>query len=160
MIRRVAAADVRRLRHLVLRPNQPFEETRYPADDDRATVHFAAFAGERLVGVASLYREDRPGAGPEAADADGWRLRGMAAGWRLRGMATDPAVRGQGHGRALLAACVEHVAGAEGGELWCNARLVAVPFYRAAGFEVVGDEFDIPGIGPHYVMRRFVPSAG
>ena len=151
MIRRVAAADVRPLRHLVLRPNQPFDQTRYPGDDDRATAHFAAFAGDRLVGVASLYREARPGAGPKGADADGWRLRGMA---------TDPTVRGQGHGRALLAACVEHVAGAEGGELWCNARLVAVPFYRAAGFEVVGDEFDIPGIGAHYVMRRFVPSAG
>ncbi len=157
MIRRVTAADVRPLRHLVLRPNQPFEQTRYPGDDHPDTVHFGAFAGDRLVGVASLYREDRPGAGPEAT---GWRLRGMAAGWRLRGMATDPEARGRGHGRRLLSASVDHVAAAQGGELWCNARLVAVPFYRAAGFEVVGGEFDIPGIGPHYVMRRFVPSAG
>ena len=148
MIRRVAAADVRPLRHLVLRPNQPFEQTRYPGDDDPDTVHFGAFAGDRLVGVASLYREARPGAGP------------AATGWRLRGMATDPGARGLGHGRRLLSASVAHVAGADGGELWCNARLSAVAFYRAAGFEVVGDEFDIAGVGPHHVMRRFVPSAG
>ena len=69
-------------------------------------------------------------------------------------MATDAAVRGAGFGAALLAACIEHAAASGGGELWCNARLVAVEFYRRAGFEVVSEEFDIPGIGPHRVMAR------
>lgn len=148
MIRRVRAADIRPLRHLALRPGQPFEQTVYAGDDDPATVHFGAFAEEGLVGAASLYREDRPGHG------------GAAPGWRLRGMATDPGARGLGHGRALLAACVDHVAGAGGGELWCNARSAATGFYRAAGFDVVGEEFDIPGIGAHVLMRRVVGSAG
>jgi len=103
-------------------------------------VHFGAFDGERLVGIVSLYREDRPD-GPER-------------GWRLRGMATETDVRGAGFGTALLAACIEHVAASGGGELWCNARLAALGFYRRAGFEVVGEEFDIPGIGPHVVMAR------
>lgn len=148
MIRRVGAAEIRPLRHLVLRPQQRFEETVYAGDDDRSTVHFGAFAGDRVVGAASLYREDRPGGG----DA--------GPGWRLRGMATDPSARGQGHARDLLAACVDHVASAGGGELWCNARAEAAGFYRRAGFAVVGEEFEIPGIGPHFVMRRPVPSAG
>lgn len=103
-------------------------------------MHFGAFDGERLVGIASLYREDRPGGPP--------------GGWRLRGMATEADVRGTGFGAALLAACVEHSAAAGGGELWCNARQVAIGFYRRAGFEVVSEEFDIPGIGPHVVMAR------
>ncbi len=94
------------------------------------------------MGIASLYREPRP----EQAD-----------GWRLRGMATVPEVRGQGFGIALLAACVDHVAVSGGGELWCNARRAAVGFYRRAGFDVVSDEFDIPGIGPHVVMTTTVP---
>jgi GNAT superfamily N-acetyltransferase len=138
VIRRVTADDIRPLRHSVLRPGQAFLETRYPGDD--AGVHFGAFEGDRLVGIASLYEEDR-GDGP-------------AGGWRLRGMATDPEVRGAGFGAALLAACVEEVAGAGGTELWCNARMVAVGFYRKGGFEVVSEEFDVAGIGPHVVMTR------
>ncbi len=122
----------------MLRPGQPFLETRYPGDD--AGVHYGAFDGDQLVGIASLYEEDR---------ADG-----SAGGWRLRGMATDAAVRGAGFGAALLAHCLEHVAGAGGTELWCNARMAAVGFYRRAGFEVLSDEFDVPGIGPHVVMAR------
>ena len=140
-IRPVTAEDIRPLRHRVLRPGQAYLETRYPGDD--AGVHFGAFDGERLVGIASLYQEDRAG--------------GPAGGWRLRGMATDPDVRGAGYGAALLAGCVEHVIGAGGSEVWCNARMTAVGFYRRAGFEVASEEFDVPGIGPHVVMTLPVP---
>jgi predicted GNAT family N-acyltransferase len=112
----------------------------YPGDDDASTVHVGAYIGERLVGIASLYREGRPG----------------QDGWRLRGMASAPDARGTGIGRALLDACVAHVAAAGGGELWCNARTPALPFYAKAGFEVISEPFDIPGIGPHVVMRRWV----
>ena len=142
LIRRITAEEVRPLRHSVLRPGQALEETVYPGDD--AGVHLGAFDGDRLVGIASLYLEDRVG--------------GRDGGWRLRGMATDAGVRGAGYGAALLAGCVEEVAGAGGTELWCNARMVAVGFYRRAGFEVVSEEFDVPGIGPHVVMTRPVPN--
>ena len=69
-------------------------------------------------------------------------------------MATEPDVRGAGFGAALVAACVEHAAAHGGSELWCNARMGALGFYRRMGFDVVSDEFDIPGIGPHVVMAR------
>jgi predicted GNAT family N-acyltransferase len=141
LIRRVSAEEVRPLRHRVLRPGQAFEDTVYPGD--AAARHLGAFAGDRLVGVASLYQEDRAG--------------GPAGGWRLRGMATDAGARGAGHGGALLVACAAEVAGAGGTELWCNARLAATGFYLRSGFEVVSEEFDVPGIGPHVVMARPVP---
>jgi predicted GNAT family N-acyltransferase len=141
LIRRITAEEVRPLRHSVLRPGQAFEETVYPGDD--AGLHLGAFDGDRLVGIASLYEEDRIGRG--------------TGGWRLRGMATDPDARGAGYGAGLLAGCVAVVAEAGGTELWCNARMAAVGFYRRAGFEVVGEEFDVPGIGPHVVMTRPVP---
>lgn len=139
LIRRISTEEVRALRHSVLRPNQPYESTLYPGDDEG--VHLGAFDGAgRLVGIASLYREDR---------ADG-----PAGGWRLRGMATDPEVRGAGYGAAVLVTAIDHVAAADGTELWCNARMPAVGFYRRAGFEVVSDEFEVEGIGPHVVMTR------
>jgi predicted GNAT family N-acyltransferase len=139
LIRRITGEEGRPLRHRILRPGQAYAETRYPGDD--AAVHFGAFAdGDRLVGIASLYREDR--------------VDGPPGGWRLRGMATADDVRGQGYGAAVLAASIDHVATEGGSEIWCNARMPAVGFYRRAGFEVVSDEFEVPGIGPHVVMVR------
>lgn len=146
-VRAVAATETRPLRHLVLRPGQPAESTVYPGDDDPDTRHFAAFLDGHLVGIASLYREARAGAD-------------IVPGWRLRGMATSGEARGKGVGRALLDACLGHVAGEGGGEVWCNARAEALGFYAAAGFDVGGDEFDIPDIGPHRVMRRDVAPSG
>ncbi len=143
-VRPVGAEDVRPLRHSILRPGQPWDETVYPGDHEPATVHLGAFEGDRLIGIASLYREARPG---------------KADGWRLRGMATTEDARGRGAGRALLAACVAHVAARGGGKLWCNARTPAVGFYAAAGFAVSSAEFDIPGIGPHVAMSLEVPAA-
>ncbi len=143
LIRPVTAEDTRLLRHGVLRPEQPFEATAYDGDDLPQTAHLGIFDldGHRLVGVASLYRESRPGAG--AVD-----------GWRLRGMATAPEAQGRGFGTTLLTACGNRVVAAGGAELWCNARKRAIDFYRRGGFAVVGDEFEVPVIGPHVVMVR------
>ena len=144
LIRPISAEETRPVRHRVLRPTQAFEETAYPGDDLAGTVHLGAFDGRRLVGIVSLYREDRTGGPPP--------------GWRLRGMATEPEVRGAGCGAGLLAACLAHVAASGGAELWCNARMSAVDFYRRAGFGVVSDEFDVPGIGSHVVMAIGTPA--
>lgn len=146
MIRRAQAAEVRPLRHRILRPDQPFESTLYPGDDLPTTVHFVADWGSAIVGVVSLYREGR--AGP------------AELGWRLRGMATAPEARGRGLGLALVEACAGHAAGQGGAELWCNARLAATGFYLRAGFRPVGDAFDLPGIGPHVVMIRATAAPG
>ena len=69
-------------------------------------------------------------------------------------MATVPSVRGAGHGRALLELCFDHIRAQGGRLLWCNARVVALGFYKRLGFVAEGPEFDIHPIGPHYVMTR------
>ena len=38
--------------------------------------------------------------------------------------------------------------------LWCNARMVAIRFYKSLGFKIIGDIFNIEGIGPHYYMYK------
>jgi N-acetylglutamate synthase-like GNAT family acetyltransferase len=101
-------------------------------------VHLGVEADGEIVAVATLVPEGGPGA------------------WRLRGMATAPDARGRGHGVALLDACVEEAAGLGARELWCNARTGAASFYARRGFQTVGGEFDVPGIGPHVRMRRLV----
>jgi hypothetical protein len=38
--------------------------------------------------------------------------------------------------------------------LWCNARVVAVNFYEKQGLAKMGESFDIPQVGEHYVMFK------
>jgi GNAT superfamily N-acetyltransferase len=143
VLRRVAAADTRPLRQRILRPQQRAEQLVYPHDDDGGTLHVAAFVGDDLVGTATVHAE----AAPDGSAANAWRLRGMA---------TTPEMRRKGCGAALVRACLAHVA-ANGGDLvWCNARTSASAFYAALGFVAQGGEFELPGIGPHYVMMKRV----
>lgn len=140
-IRRITAAETRALRHAVLRPHQPPEASTYPGDDAADTLHLGLYREGRQLGIASLYREPPPG-------------ESLSSAWRLRGMAVLPETQGQGLGAALLRTCLDHAASQSGTWVWCNARTTAAGFYRALGFSPRGEEFELPGIGPHYLMVR------
>lgn len=73
---------------------------------------------------------------------------------KLRQMAVAPAFQGQGVGRELLT-FAEATARAKGFTLmYCNARKVALDFYRKLGWSLVSDdEFLEVGI-PHYKMQK------
>jgi L-alanine-DL-glutamate epimerase-like enolase superfamily enzyme/predicted GNAT family N-acyltransferase len=144
-VRAVPAADVWPIRHRVLRPGQPAELCSYPEDDRPGARHFAALHKGTTVGAASVYHEDPP------AEFVVPGLR-QGRGWRLRGMATLDEVRGTGEGSALLRTALTHavLAGAE--VVWCNARTSVAGFYRRHGFHTLGEEFEMPGIGPHQFM--------
>ena len=152
-VRSVSAAAVRPLRAAVLRPGQPPEALVYPGDDAPLAFHAGGYVNGEIEGIATVYPEAPPpeyrGEIPEAAYAPG-------AAFRLRGMATSEAARGTGLGREILDACFDHIRASGATFLWCNARVGALGFYRHLGLEPVGDEFDIPGIGGHFVMWRHV----
>ncbi len=99
---------------------------------------FAAgvFEAQRLVAVGLIGREGEPGE------------------WRIRGMATDPAFRGRGAGGAILAALLDHARAEGAAAVWANVRTPARTLYERAGFHVSSEEFELPHIGPHVVMRR------
>lgn len=144
-IRPISSDRTHPLRNLVLRPGKPAADCRWPGDDDPGSFHAGAFVDDALVAIASVIPQPMPGADPTAA--------GPLCSFRLRGMATHPEHRGQGLGSALLSYCIEHARNAGGDVLWCNARTPALEFYRRAGFETVGEEFETPDIGPHVRMR-------
>ncbi len=146
-IKRITAAETRPLRHLVLRPDKPAQELVYPGDDAPEAAHFGAMLNDEIVGIATIYREPMPD--------DEVTMRASKS-WRLRGMATAKKARRIGLGGKILQACFEHVHANGDALLWCNARLIAVEFYQAYGFQTRGELFDIPPIGMHYVMWREV----
>lgn len=84
---------------------------------------------------------------------------GGPGAWRIRGMATIPEARGRGAGTAVLSALVEHAVGNGATRIWCNARIGARSLYERAGFRVDSEQFEIPEIGPHYVMELAVDAS-
>ena len=135
-VRAVDPAQTRPLRQRVLRPHESLEEL---ASHEPAGVYAAgAFDGDELVAVGFVCPDGEPGE------------------WRVRGMATAPEHRGRGAGAAVLAQLVEHARAQGATRVWCNARTPALSLYARAGFEPESDEFEIPGIGPHFVMARRV----
>lgn len=141
-VRPIPAAETIAVRWPILRPGFPRETAIFDGDDAPQTLHFGSFLDGQLCGVASIYFVRLPER-PTVQNA-----------WQLRGMATLPEVRGAGAGRALLAGC-EAAAHSSGAALiWCNARVAAAEFYRKHGWDILGAEFDIPTVGPHYRMMR------
>jgi len=145
-IRPLKAEETRWLRHIVLKPFQAPETLIYPGDNAADSLHVGSVWEGRLVGIASVSRQAPPHEDHPAA-------------WQLRGMTTLPEVRRQGHGAALIGACITHVAGHAGTLLWCNARTSAIPFYAALGFVINNEVFEVPHTGPHVVMRRTIDPA-
>ena len=144
------------LRHAILRPHQEIDAVAWEGDDEPGTATFGAVDGESgaIVGVATVFPEPAPFDVTEAGVPPG--AGSSTTTWRLRGMATRPDAQGRGIGSSVLEAVFDHVAGAGGDLLWCNARTSAVAFYERAGFRTWGPEWVISSIGPHVVMWRWI----
>ena len=140
------------LRHAVLRPDAPVDDVYFPSDETPGALHAGAFLDGELVAVGTISPEDRDADAPGGAAPTLESDRGTA--WRVRGMATADWARSKGAGAGVLTACTEHARAAGGTIVWCNARIAAVPFYEREGWTLVSGEFDIPDVGPHFVMER------
>lgn len=139
----ISAARTRPVRQLVLRPHQRPEELVYPGDDDAETFHLGAVdESGAVLAILSMYRHAQPPADP----GDEPRA------WRIRGMASVPQSRGTGLGRRLVETARDRAWEVSPDPIWCNARENAFGFYEKLGFVIVGDLFEIEGIGPHAVM--------
>jgi len=138
-IRFITEEDGRPLRWTYLRPGMPKGGTIYDRAPD--AVHVGAFAGESLIGSASLLLEDQSS--------------GVTPGvWRLRGMITHPDWRGRDVGGRVLAFGIAELERRGASLVWCDGRTGALAFYRRHGFQPVGAEFETPGTGPHYRLLR------
>lgn len=136
LVRPIPIADTRPLRQAVLRAHQTLDDL--ASHETAEAIAVGAFEGGELVAVGFVTPEGEPGA------------------WRIRGMATAPAARGRGAGLAVLYALVGHAQGKGATRLWANVRVGARSLYQRGGFEITSDVFELPDIGPHVVMSRFI----
>ena len=140
-ISKVDADKVRALRHSELRKGQDFSTTSYLKDYKADTFHMACIVDEKIVTCATFYPEKSINIKSDNA-------------YRLRGMATDSNFQRKGYATSLMNESFKELKKRDCNMVWCNARLVAVGFYKSSGFKITGELFDIAEIGPHYYMYK------
>jgi GNAT superfamily N-acetyltransferase len=133
LVRPVPLAQTRQLRRDVLRPHETLEQIAELEPDSAFAI--GAFDGDELIAAGFIAPDGEVGA------------------WRVRGMATASHARGTGVGTLVLEALLRHATTHGARRIWCNARAPARSFYERAGLHVVSEVFEIPGIGPHFVME-------
>lgn len=138
----LSATETYPLRHKILRPHQALSEMTYPGDEDPQNFHVGIKKEGVVFGIASVFMED----------SSMFREKPC---YRLRGMAVDSHLKGQGWGGKIFTFAMEEAQSRGCKVLWCNARTPAVPFYQRFGLKTYGEEFQMPGIGPHFVMARY-----
>jgi len=139
MIKFIVIDEALPLRNIVLREGKLTpDECRFPSDNLPGNFHLGYFEKEKLICIASFHPQTYNG------------FNGV--GYQLRGMATADGYRGKGIGNQLVEFAKKHLTESKANYVWCNARQVAVGFYQRLGFEIISPKFDVPGIGPHYVM--------
>jgi predicted GNAT family N-acyltransferase len=139
MIRFIPVEELLDIRNNILREGKlTFEQSRFPTDKLEGAFHLGTFVKGELVTIASFHPQNFG--------------EFIGEGYQLRGMATIEKYRGQGFGNQLLNFAIIYLRGQKVNYLWCNARKKAAQFYLNMGFEIISPEFDVQGIGPHYVM--------
>jgi len=155
LISLVELDDTFALRKAVLRPWLTPEESRATWADTPEHFQVGAVKEGRVVSTAGFLIEAQPDYGDVFGPLQ----------WRLRGMASEPALQGRGVGGRVLDFGIAELArrlaaqGEPSAALWCNGRTGAQRFYERHGFQAIGELFETPGTGPHYVFWRRVEAA-
>ncbi len=108
-----------RIRQLAMYPEKEITDMELAEDWDG--MHFGLYYQHELTGVVSLFSD------------------GTTA--QFRKMAVLPNDQGKGFGLQLLQYLVDYCKSQGVKNLWCNARVSAVDFYKKIGFETVGKPY-------------------
>lgn len=125
-----------RLRQKILYPQQKLYEMEM--DEDLEGIHFGAFQNNDLVAVVSLFPK--------------------GDSFQFRKFAVDTGHQHQGIGSKVLD-YITNFAEMEGAVLlWCNARIIAIPFYLKHGFKQTGRLFSKNGFDYEVLEKNLTRS--
>ncbi len=130
------------LRIKILR-NGKLEPTAIHSEDTmEETFHLGYFENGILLGIASYHPVSHKDYSQK--------------GFQLRGMAVEFDQRNKNIGRKLNEKAEEFLKTKNIEYIWCNARESAFPFYEKMKYKFISEMFDVPQIGPHKVMIKFL----
>ena len=141
-VKKITYLDTFPVRSAVLRQGKPIETCFFLGDDAEDTTHFGLFKGNKLIGVASIFKFNN----------EYFEQKNQ---FQLRGMAVLNEYQGFGFGNIILEEVCKFVFTKNTDVLWFNARENAVRFYKNFGFSTFGNSFEIPEIGTHFLMFKY-----
>lgn len=141
-IRKIHHSETYPVRQEVLRKGKPLSTCFFDGDEAQETFHLGIFRKNQIVAVISCMRNKNTFFSEEHQ-------------YQLRGMAVLPQFRHQGLGKDLLIKTEKELRKLqENILLWFNARTGASEFYKKYGYHTKGPVFDIPNVGPHFLMFK------
>ena len=140
-IKKISSRDTFLVRHPILREGKPVESCQFDGDDLQTTTHFGLFENENMIGTVSVYKTNSP-------------LFTEKIQFQIRGMAVLEDFQSKGYGEQLLKAAENFCFEEKADLIWFNAREKAIPFYQKSGYKIIGNAFDIPNVGIHFVMFK------
>ena len=141
-IKTTEASAILKVRLDILRKGMTLDDCHFSGDNDPESIHFAAFDSDKIIGCCTLT------VNPQSIINDSY--------YQLRGMAVVEDYQGSGIGQKLLHAAESKLIKLGKNVLWFNARTSAVGFYQKYGYQILGNEFKIEGVGPHYKMYKAI----
>ena len=140
-IKKISAFESIIVRHPVLRAGKPIETCHFEGDDLPSTVHFGLYFEKQLIAVISAFEVKN-------------KLFTEENQYQIRGMAVVLEFQKKGFGEQLLNYCENEIRIKKGELIWFNARETAVDFYKKSGYEIIGGQFEIPDVGPHFILFK------
>lgn len=142
-IKRITKEETYAVRHPVLRTGKPIENCMFSGDTLASTIHLGLYFKESIIGVCSLMKSNL-----SVIDAKNQ--------YQLRGMAVLEKYQKNGLGSLLLSNVETILKDNDIHFVWSNAREIAINFYKRNGFKIIGSPFNIPKIGTHYTMCKYL----
>lgn len=139
VIREIKAEDTYPIRKSILRNGMTLSHE-MSGDHEAETLHLGLFQAGELVCVGSFMKASK-------AIFEGSQFQ-------LRGMASTNNSQGKGFGKLLLTEAEKTLKNQGVEILWCNARTIALGFYKKLGYQIVGDVFQVEQVGPHFLMFK------
>lgn len=140
-VKKISAQETYPIRLEVLRKNVPLPYE-FNGDFDKDTFHLGVFKNGVLIAVSSYMKSENS------------NFNGIQ--FQLRGMATLVEFQGIGAGKLMMEKAFEIIKEMDCTCMWCNARVIAVPFYQKLGLQTFGEKFEIKFVGDHYVMFKYL----
>jgi len=128
------------LRIEILR-NGKAKDFHFVGDEDKKSFHIGAFIQDECVGIASCMQKTNASFVLDNS-------------YQLRGMAVKKDLQENGIGKEIVRKTLEVLKERNCSLVWCNAREKATGFYENLGFLKVGERFQIPKVGFHFVMYK------
>lgn len=148
-IKIVATQEIIQLRHEILRPGKPIETCFFEGDYLPTTKHLAFYENEIVIGATSLYLINHINLNELATNCIQFQMRGMAISNQHQK---------KGIGQQLINFTEDYLKNTNKDTvfLWFNARETAVPFYEKFQYKKIGNLFEIPDVGSHYMMYKIL----